>query len=111
MVCGTEDGRVRLFNTSLRELLWCNKHFDSVFSLQLAGATLASAGYDCVVRLWDLETAKETHSLIGHRSGVAYVFAFLSGDNHMFQHCQRAARSARKRGTRSDCSTMGLTSM
>jgi WD40 repeat protein/serine/threonine protein kinase len=39
------------------------------------GATLASAGFDRTIRLWDLATGKTRHTLTGH-SGVVYDLAY-----------------------------------
>lgn len=33
------------------------------------GRTLATGGYDCAVRLWDVETWQQNRTLIGHRRG------------------------------------------
>ncbi|MEZ4678427.1 MAG: hypothetical protein R2932_29840 [Caldilineaceae bacterium] len=44
------------------------------------GQYLASGGTDRTVRIWDLETNGEVHSLTGHTADVTAV-AFLPGDD------------------------------
>ena len=47
-------------------------HTSWVYALALSpdGKTLASAGYDKTVRLWDLESLKELAALTGHKGAV-----------------------------------------
>ena len=73
------DGTVKLWNPATREAATLEGHSDDVHTLAVSpdGRTLASAaGYERIVKLWDLETRVRSGSLDGHE-WVVQSLAFL----------------------------------
>jgi WD40 repeat protein len=73
---------VRLWTVGGRPVRVLDGHKGSVWSLSFAGdgKTLATAGADGTVRLWELATGRERARLTGHRGGVLAVAFAPDGD-------------------------------
>ncbi|MEM9090256.1 MAG: hypothetical protein AAGC93_16095, partial [Cyanobacteria bacterium P01_F01_bin.53] len=70
----SEDGTVKLWDRSGRELQTLADHSDWVRSVSFSpdGSTVASASEDGTVKLWD-RSGRELQTLEGHSSGVRSV--------------------------------------
>jgi DNA-binding beta-propeller fold protein YncE len=68
----------------VRQLAWTldNAHAGTVRRLAVSpnGTQVLTAGYDGMVRLWDLASHKQLRRLYGHRSSNVHAVAFLPGN-------------------------------
>ncbi|KAK8850522.1 hypothetical protein IAR55_004440 [Kwoniella newhampshirensis] len=71
IISASDDHSINIYNTSdgqLRKRL--DGHEGGVWTLEYKGDTLVSGSTDRTIRIWDLETLKETHVFHGHSSTV-----------------------------------------
>jgi serine/threonine protein kinase/WD40 repeat protein len=81
-----ESNLIRIWDTaSGAELARLTGHTRDVRWVTFApnGKTLASAGFDGTVRLWDIANRKQIRSITAHKDGYAERVFFLSGDQQL----------------------------
>ena len=72
-------GEAVLWNlkTGRRARIFSEGHRDTLYGISFSpdGATLATAGYDRLIKLWDIQTGKLLRTLEGH-NGAVHGIAF-----------------------------------
>jgi WD40 repeat protein len=81
LAAGTDDGRVRLWDSATGKLrVSFRGHTDAIGAAAFSpdGMTLATGGFDGTVKLWDVATGQERMTLTGH-NGPIFSVAFAAG--------------------------------
>lgn len=73
LICGTEDGTVRVHDLDGEEVRVPTPHNAPVFALAFAGDLLVSGGADATVRTWDARSGAPRNRLLGHTAPIAAV--------------------------------------
>jgi WD40 repeat protein len=91
LIVGNETGDLRIYQIEGRKLLHSIKGHNqriSVCQVTADGKRFATAGFDNVVKLWDVESAKELrrwdmHMLVQDRTGFVYNMAFTQDGKNL----------------------------